>query len=250
MRQAALVEYLDRFLGVPQHPDYPTALNGLQVEGTRDVSRICAAVDASDVAIEAAVAANAHLLIVHHGLFWEGLRPLTGRRRRKVARLIQGDLGLYSAHLPLDGHPEVGNCILLARALGIEPNGRFASFQGHNVGWWGELDADLSEVIDRAQTLLGGPVRALGTGPARVERIGVVTGSGASFLEEAAQLGLDTLVTGEGAHHTAIDAAELGMNLVLGGHYATETFGVRALAEHLGERFGLEQHFLDVPTGT
>jgi dinuclear metal center YbgI/SA1388 family protein len=246
----SLLEYLDAYLGVAGHPDYPVALNGLQVDGPEDVTRICAAVDASEAAIGEAVERRAQLLLVHHGLFWDGLRPITGRRRRKLARLIGGNVALYSVHLPLDSHAEVGNCALLTRALGLEPAGRFGRYQGVELGWWGETDVARSELISRAEGVLGGPVRAHGAGPERVRRVGVITGSGASFLEEAARMGLDTLVTGEGPHHAAIDATELGMNVLYGGHYATETFGVRALAEHLGERFGLEQEFLDLPTGT
>lgn len=250
MKLDSLLEYLDAYLGVSAHPDYPAALNGLQVEGPPEVTCVCAAVDASEAAIEAAVSRGAQLLIVHHGLFWDGLRPVTGRRHRKLARLIRGGLGLYSVHLPLDSHPEIGNCALLARALRLEAGGRFGRYQGVEIGWWGETESSRGDLVALAERVLGGPVRALGAGPERVQRVGVVTGSGASFLEEAARLRLDTLVTGEGPHHAAIDAAELGLNVLYGGHYATETFGVRALAEHVGERFGLEQEFLDLPTGT
>ena len=250
MKLESLLEYLDRYLGVTDHPDYPVALNGLQVEGTAEVAHVCAAVDASEAAIGEAIERGAQLLLVHHGLFWDGLRPLTGRRHRKVAQLIRGGLGLYSVHLPLDGHAEVGNCALLARALGIAPSGRFGRYQGVELGWWGEVDGTRADLVERFRAALGGPVRVLAGGPERVERVGVITGSGGSFVEEAARQGLDTLVTGEGPHHVAIDAAELGINVLYGGHYATETFGVRALAEHLADRFGLAQSFLDLPTGT
>jgi dinuclear metal center YbgI/SA1388 family protein len=249
MKLAALVEYLDGYLRIATHPDYPTALNGLQVEGASELRRICAAVDASEAAIDAALAREAQLLIVHHGLFWDGLRPVVGRRHRKLAKLIEGRLGVFSVHLPLDAHVEVGNCILLARALGIEPAGRFGTYQGTDIGWWGEVDLDRGALERRAAAVLGGPVRTLAAGPARVRRVGVLTGSGA-MVEDAARLGIDTVVTGEGPHHVAIDAAELGVNVLYGGHYATETFGVRALAAHLGERFGLGHEFLDLPTGT
>jgi dinuclear metal center YbgI/SA1388 family protein len=246
----SLLEYLDGYLGVAGHPDYPVALNGLQVDGPEEVTRVCAAVDASEAAIEETVRRGAQLLVVHHGLFWDGLRPVTGRRRRKLARLIEAGVALYSVHLPLDSHAEVGNCVLLARALGIEPAGRMGRYQGVDLGWWGETDLARGDLVRRAEAVLGGPVRAHGSGPERVRRVGVITGSGASFLEEAARMRLDTLVTGEGPHHAAIDATELGMNVLYGGHYATETFGVRALAAHISERFGLAQEFLDLPTGT
>jgi len=249
VKLASLLEYLDGYLRIARHPDYPTAVNGLQVEGPAEVRRVCAAVDASEPAIEGAVARGAELLIVHHGIFWEGLRPLIGRRHRKLAKLVRGELGLFSIHLPLDSHPEIGNCILLARALGIEPLGRFGSYQGTEIGWWGTVELGRAELAGRAEGVLGRPVQVIGGGPDRVERVGVLTGSGA-LVEEAARLGLDTVVTGEGAHHAAIDARELGVNLIYGGHYATEVFGVRALAAHLGERFGLIHEFIDLPTGT
>jgi dinuclear metal center YbgI/SA1388 family protein len=249
MKLASLVEYLDGYLRITGHPDYPTALNGLQVEGRSEVERVCGAVDASEAAIDAARAAGADLLIVHHGLFWDGLRPVTGRRRRKLAKLLQAELSVMSVHLPLDAHVEIGNCILLARALGIEPTGRFGAYQGADIGWWGGLELSRGELARRAETVLGGPVRVLEGGSARVQRVGVLTGSGA-FVEDAARLGVDTVITGEGPHHVAIDAAELGINVLYGGHYATETFGLRALGAHLGERFGLTHQFLDLPTGT
>ena len=250
MKLESIVQYLDTYLQIGGHPDYPVALNGLQVDGPVEVDVVCAAVDASEAAIHAAAERGAELLIVHHGLFWDGLRPLVGRRRRKLDALLRGNIAVYGAHLPLDSHAEIGNCALLLRAVGVTPQGRFARYQGVDVGWWGEADVDRAELIARAERAVSGPIRLYGGGPDRIRRVGVVTGSGASFLEEAQRLGIDTLLTGEGAHHSAIDAAELGMNLLYGGHYATETFGVRALAEHLAERFGLSQHFLDLPTGT
>ena len=250
MQLESILEYLDGYLGAAAHPDYPNAFNGLQVEGPGKVTHVCTAVDASEAAITEAVDRQAHLLMVHHGLFWDGLRPLTGRRHSKIARLIRGDLGVYSMHLPLDAHAEIGNCILLARALDIRPVGRFGSYQGAHLGWWGESSVGRKQLVERAQVALGGPIQLLPYGPEQTERVGVITGSGGSLVEEAAQMGLDTLVTGEGPHHAAIAAAELGINVVYGGHYATETFGIRALGEHLAERFGLEQEFLDLPTGT
>ncbi len=252
MKLESLLQYLDAYLGIPDHPDYPVALNGLQVGGPGEVGRIVAAVDASEASIAAAVERGADLLLVHHGLFWEGLKPLTGRRLRRVRPLIESGVAVYSAHLPLDGHAEVGNSVLLARALGLHVEGAFAPYEGAPIGWWGTLDpvldapglaARLEEALD------GAPVRLVPGGRDRVERVGVVTGGGASFVGDAVALELDALVTGEGSHHAYFDAMELGIHLLFGGHYATETFGVRALAAHLAERFGLEWEFLDQPTG-
>ena len=252
MKTEAILQYLEGYLGVAEHPDYPQALNGLQVEGPQDVGTVVAAVDASEASIQAAVELGADLMLVHHGLFWDGLRPVTGRRYRRLKALLDNGVALYSVHLPLDGHAEVGNCALLGRALGLELEGRFGSYKGSEIGWWGLLPHPLSAGALRDAVSLavgGGPVHLIPGGPDLVQRVGVVTGGGASFVGEAVALGLEALVTGEGAHHTHFDAMEDGLHVYLAGHYATETFGVRALAEHLAERFGLEAHFVDQPTG-
>ena len=140
MKLESLVEYVDGYLRVPDFPDYPNACNGLQVQGAADVRSICSAVDASEVAINAAAERGCDLLLVHHGLFWDGAVPVTGRRFRKLSALIRHEVGLYSAHLPLDAHPEVGNCALLAGALNIEVEKGFGSYQGVDVGWIGTTD--------------------------------------------------------------------------------------------------------------
>ncbi|MDP2955961.1 MAG: Nif3-like dinuclear metal center hexameric protein [Longimicrobiales bacterium] len=252
MQTESLLQYLDSYLGVPDHPDYPQALNGLQVAGPVEVAKVAAAVDASEASIAAAAEAGAELLIVHHGLFWDGLRPVTGRRYRKLRGLLENGIALYSAHLPLDGHAEVGNSAVLARALGVELHGRFGDYRGAKVGWWGTLEAGLEPLAlrDRLSEAVGGSaVHLVPGGPPRVEKVGVVTGGGATFIGEAVAGGLDALITGEGAHHNHFDAMEEGIHLLLAGHYATETFGVRALARHVAQRFGLAWEFLDLPTG-
>jgi dinuclear metal center YbgI/SA1388 family protein len=252
MKLESLLQYLDGYLGLASHPDYPGALNGLQVEGGREeISHVVAAVDASEAAILEAIEGGGDLLLVHHGLFWGGARPLTGRLMRRVRPLVEAGVSLWSCHLPLDSHPEVGNSALLAKALGVEIEGAFAAYEGAEVGWHGCLDPALDPdgLRARAVDVLGGPVRVLDGGPDQIERVGVVTGGGASFVEEAAELGLHALVTGEGSHHTYFDAMELGVHVILGGHYATETYGVKALAHHVSERFDLTCDFLDLPTG-
>ncbi len=251
MKLESIVEYLDDYLAIEGHPDYGPAYNGLQVAGDRDVASIAAAVDASVASIEAAVASGADLMVVHHGLFWGGSAPVTGPLYRRLRPLLQRGVALYSAHLPLDAHAEIGNCALLADALGLTERASFAAYQGVAVGWWGTLPGatsveDLSGTVSEA---VGGSVQVIPGGPKEVRRVGVVTGGGASFLREAAEMGLDALVTGEGPHHTYIDAMEAGIHVLLGGHYATETFGVKALAAHVADRFGLEWSFIDQPTG-
>lgn len=250
MKLESLLQYLDSYLDVAEHPDYPNALNGLQVAGPQEVGNVAAAVDASEATIQAAAELGADLLIVHHGLFWRGLEPLTGRLFRKVHTLVDANVALYSCHLPLDSHPQVGNCACLARELGIELAGQFGEYQGRAIGWWGTLDPTTPEgLAGSLGDLLDGAVHSIAGGPKRIERVGVVTGGGASFIPEAVAAGLDALVTGEGNHHSHFDAMELGMNVFFGGHYATETFGVRALAAHLEERFDLEWSFIEQPTG-
>ncbi|MFC1791836.1 Nif3-like dinuclear metal center hexameric protein, partial [Gemmatimonadota bacterium] len=241
--------FLDELFGLPGFPDFPHALNGLQVGGSKAVSRVGAAVDASEETILAARENGMDLLVVHHGLFWEGMGPLTGPRLRKVAALLEGRLALYSVHLPLDAHPELGNAAILARRVGLEPEGPFGAFQEVDVGWWASAELGREELRLRLVDAVEGEVRLIPGGPQGVRRIGILTGGGASALPEAAASGLDTLITGEGAHHTYHQAMELEINLYLAGHYATETFGVKAVASRLEEKFGLPWEFLHFPTG-
>jgi dinuclear metal center YbgI/SA1388 family protein len=249
MELQELVRYLDTYLRASEVPDYPNALNGLQVASDRDISRVTVAVDASERAIERAVAAGSELLIVHHGLFWDGLGPVTGARYRKLKRCLEGGLAIYSSHIPLDLHPEVGNSAVLARELGIDLKGTWADYRGVEIGVWGTLELTREALAARLDELLGARVRLLAGGPERLKRVGVVTGAGGGMIKEAIRAGLDAFVTGEGAHHTYFEAMEGGLNVYYGGHYATETWGVRALAEQLEKRFGLPWEFLDLPTG-
>ncbi|HEU4454830.1 MAG TPA: Nif3-like dinuclear metal center hexameric protein [Longimicrobium sp.] len=249
MRLNDLREYLDGYLRVAEVPDWGGALNGLQVDSPREIGRIAVAVDAARATVEAAVAWGADLLLVHHGLFWDGNQPVTGRRYRRLKAILDADLAVYAAHLPLDVHPEVGNNAVLARELGIEPRGSFSEYKGMPIGVWGELETTRGELAERVARVLGGPVHVVAGGPERIRRVGVITGGAGDEVGAAARAGLDAFVTGEGKHHNFFDAEEGGINLFLGGHYATEVWGVRALARHLEERFGLEWTFIDHPTG-
>jgi dinuclear metal center YbgI/SA1388 family protein len=189
------------------------------------------------------------LLLVHHGLFWDGLGPITGRRFRKLAILIHGGMSLYSLHLPLDAHPDLGNNVLLLRGMGLAPDDGFGSFEDTKVGWRARADLPRDELVGLLGNVVSGEVRLIPGGPDRVRQVGVVSGGGASLLGEAAASGLDTLVTGEAPHHAYHEALEHGVNLLLGGHYATETFGVKALAALLSEKYQVPWEFLDFPTG-
>lgn len=244
-----LAGYLDGYLRVAEVPDAAAALNGLQVENGGVVRRVAAAVDASERAIAETVRRGCDLLLVHHGLFWDGNVPVRGRRYRKLRSLMSADVAVYAAHIPLDVHPEVGNNAVLARELGVRVEGTFGQYQGIDLGVWGELEVRREALVARLDELLGGRVRLLPGGPERVSRVGVITGGGGGMIGEAVRAGLDAYVTGEGAHHTYFDAVENGINVYYGGHYATETWGVRALAAHLSEVFDLAWEFLDQPTG-
>ena len=240
---------MDDYLRVAEVPDYPQAFNGLQVENMGSVSRVLAAVDACQSSIDAAVVVGADLVLVHHGLFWGGLEPITGRNWKRLGELIRKDIALYSSHLPLDCHEEVGNSALLAKQLGVSQTGRFGEYEGTKIGVRGDMDVDLIELAHRLEQLLAHRPTVIETGPKQVKRVGVVTGGGGSSISAAAAAGLDTLITGEGSHHTYFDAEELGVNVIYAGHYATETFGVKALAAHVADKFGLEWEFFDHPTG-
>ncbi|MGH7457787.1 MAG: Nif3-like dinuclear metal center hexameric protein [Longimicrobiaceae bacterium] len=249
MKLSELSEYLDGYLRVAEVPDYPPALNGLQVENSGRVSRIAAAVDATRRTIDAAAERGADLLLVHHGLFWDGNRPVTGRRYRRLKLAFDAGLAVYASHLPLDVHPEVGNNAVLARELGIEPEGRFGEYQGCPLGVWGRLETGREQLTSRLAELLGGRVKVVPGGPELMRTVGVITGGAGGEVRAAREAGLDGFITGEGAHHHYFDAEEDGVNLFLGGHYATEVWGVKRLAAHLEEEFGLPWSFLDFPTG-
>ncbi|HRJ74282.1 MAG TPA: Nif3-like dinuclear metal center hexameric protein, partial [Terrimicrobiaceae bacterium] len=222
----------------------PNALNGLQVGNGGEVTRVAAAVDACESVVQAAVDAGADLLIVHHGLFWSGLSAVTGSFRRKLKTALDANLAVYSAHLPLDAHPDVGNNVLLGRALGL---GEVSPFL--KIGVQGNLAISRSELRARLAGAVGGPVHLAPGGPEMVRRIGIVTGGAGGDIFQAAAEGVDAFITGEGPHWSYTAAEESGMNLFYAGHYATETFGVRALAGHIEQTFGLPWSFLDHPTG-
>ena len=249
MDTAGLVDYLNGFLRVGDVPDEGRALNGLQVENEGQATRIGVAVDAGEATIAEAARRGCDFLIVHHGLFWDGNVPVTGRRYRRLRALLESGIALYSAHIPLDVHPEVGNNAVLARALGIEPEGTFGSYKGMDLGVLGRLEIRREALAARLDDLLGVRIKLMPGGSERVARVGVITGGGGSMIADAIASGLDAYVTGEGAHHTWFDAMEGGINVYYGGHYATETWGVRALGEHLEARFDLPWEFLDFPTG-
>ena len=244
-----LASYLNRYLQVAELPDSDRALNGLQVENSGKLSRLLCAVDASQASIAAAAARGADFMIVHHGLFWAGLSPVTGRLGRKIRSLVQHDIALYSAHIPLDCHPDVGNNAVLAEELGLEGKHPFGHYEGVEIGWAGGLELPLADLADRLRVLLGATPRVIAKGPERTRLVAVVTGGASQLIAEAHERGVDTFITGEGPHHSFFDAEEWGINVIYAGHYATETVGVQALGEHVRDRFGIPFEFFDHPTG-
>ncbi|MEO6209264.1 MAG: Nif3-like dinuclear metal center hexameric protein [Gemmatimonadaceae bacterium] len=246
---------LDSLLRTADIPDYPQAINGIQVETQAEIVKVAAAVDLRERTIKAALDAGANLLLVHHGLFWAGLQPLRGPYYRRIHALLASGMGLYSSHLPLDAHPEIGNCVLFARELGLTPSAGFARYKTIDVGVRGDDVIATSELLARADAVArrwGGTARSSTSTPARTtKRWAVCTGAGASAdtLRECVDYGVDTLIVGEGPHWTAVDADEMGIVIIYAGHYATETFGVRALADRVAHIFDLPTVFIDVPTG-
>lgn len=243
------VGYLNELLGIPGAGDFPNALNGLQIENSGSLSRIGAAVDACEAVIQEAAAAGVDLLLVHHGLYWGGLAPLTGSAYRKTRLAIEADMAVYSAHLPLDAHPRLGNNARLAELLGLTGGAPFFFTAGQPIGWKFEAEVHREVLRDLLEKAVGGRVHLAPGGPAVTRKIGVVSGGAGGDIARAAAEGVDTLITGEGPHWSFTAAEELGLNLFYAGHYATETFGVKALAAELSERFALPWEFIDHPTG-
>lgn len=250
-----IVRFLDAELRTSEVPDAEPALNGLQLANSGTVTRIAAAVDFSGDSVAAAVREGANVLLVHHGMFWRGRQRLVGPAYDRLKAAIDADLAVYSSHIPLDLHPTFGNNILLARELGLDADGTFGSYRGVDIGVTGKSDLPTRELVERVRVFSSKYQTSAVATPAadtrRTRRWAVITGAGADTesLDEARSRGIDTLIVGEGPHHSAVQAIESGIVVIYGGHYATETLGVRALAQHASERFALSHVFVDVPTG-
>ena len=250
-----IAAYTDEYLRVREIEDWPNALNGLQIENSGKITKIGAAVDVSTRVLTAAAKKDVDLLIVHHGLFWPGLRPITASLRRQLKLAFENDIALYSAHLPLDLHPRVGNNAQLALALGFKSTKAFFEEKGQLIGVRLKCFGSREDLIRKLRKVLSGPVKTFNFGPKNPKHVGIITGgAGGEIYRVAAESEsdrqyIDTFITGEAPHWAAVAAEELGMNLFLGGHYATETFGVHALAAHLSQRLKLPWEFLDFPTG-
>jgi dinuclear metal center YbgI/SA1388 family protein len=246
---ADIVRRCQKLLRPDTFIDWDGAVNGLQVENSGRVERIAACVDASTATIKLAIAAEANLMIVHHGLFWSPTVPWTGKRRAMLELLVKNDLAVYSSHLPLDAHRRLGNNALLCAALGFKSLQPFFLEKGRHIGWRARARITRAALSEKLGAVLGRAPLVLPGGGERCERIGIVTGGAGGSMKIAAQEGVDTFINGEGPHWTYALAEELGLNVFYGGHYATETFGVKALAADLSKTFGIPWTFLDHPTG-
>lgn len=252
---AAVAKYLDEYLRTSDVQDYPGAVNGLQLTTDGEITGVSAAVDFSMRAIMGCIEKRANLLLVHHGMFWGGSIPFTGSAYSKIKLLLENRIAVYSSHLPLDMHPEVGNNVLLARRLGLEPTRGFAHSKGTALGVGGDAEVTTAELVERARRFsadYGGSAISTPLKRGRqTTKWGICTGAGASAetLAEARESKIDTLIVGEGPHWTAVAAEDDDICIIYAGHYATETLGVQALAENLAEKFGVPWSFIPAPTG-
>ncbi|MEO0795876.1 MAG: Nif3-like dinuclear metal center hexameric protein [Verrucomicrobiota bacterium] len=244
-RLTDVVDFCNQRTHIDRVKDFPPAHNGLQFENHGDVNKIGAAVDAGLVPFELAGKAGVDFLIVHHGMFWNPVNSFTGAWRKKLLTLFASNLAVYSSHLPLDCHPQIGNNAILARKLGIKVDGGFVNYEGNDIAVTGPSPIrHREELRNRLAELFPETLIAIEEGPAQIKRIGILTGSGRSAIPELRANHIDTFITGELKQEHFNIAQEEGLNIYLGGHYATETFGVCALAEEVAHKFHLEWEFI------
>ena len=243
-----LSHYLDNLLDIKEVKDSPNAMNGLQVQNSGKIKKVGLAVDLCMETIKKAIAAECNMMFVHHGMLWGGVQPIRGNFYAKLSTMMSNNLGLYSAHLPLDMHPVLGNNKALADLVGLSKIEPFGEYEGQKIGFKGRLEPVLAEALGTSlEVKIGSPIKVIGSGEVRT--LGLVSGGAADILRQASTAGLDAYLTGEGANHHYHEAVENDCVLILAGHYATETGGVRAVGKHLEEQFGVETEFLDHPTG-
>jgi len=244
-----IIQEIERLLEPERFEDYGP--NGLQVPGQTLVHTLATGVSAQAELFELAAAEGAELVIVHHGLFWgPGPGPIDATLKRRLKLLFDADIGLAAYHLPLDAHPGLGNNALLARALGTEDLTPFALHRGQPIGFIATLPEQglaSAELFARVERITSRKPLVFDAGPDRVQRVAIVSGAGADYLADAAAAGAEAFLTGEPAERVMAQAREAGLHFIAAGHYATETFGVRRLGEHLAERFDLREVFIDLP---
>lgn len=240
-----LVDWCDQRVNRRAIPDFPGAHNGLQCANRGEVRKIGAAVDAGQISFQKAVAAGVDYLIVHHGMFWTAPVPLTGIQYAKIAYLFENNCAVYASHLPLDCHTEIGNNALIARKLGLESNGSFCSYQGVNIGLLASAPQSRTELVDTLSTHFPYTLTAIEYGSDTPSRVAILSGSGADAVPDLLMnAGVDTLITGELRQHHYTQAQDYCLNLYTCGHYATEVFGVQALASEAAQHFDLPWEFI------
>ena len=247
MQLKQLCEFCDEYLSVGDFDDY--CPNGLQVEASDEVSRIVSGVTASLDLIEAAIAQQADTLLVHHGYFWKGeAQPISGFKGRRIRALIKNNLNLIAYHLPLDAHPEVGNNAQLARVMGWRVEGSFGSVGLHDIVLSGSLSSPMT--LDELSASVAGRLNtkplSISSGDKPIRTIAWCTGAAQSYIEQAAERGIDAFISGEVSEHTFHFAREAGIHYIAAGHHATERYGVQALAGVIEERFGIPQQYIDI----
>lgn len=249
MKLRELSGFLDTYLRVAEIQDWPNAHNGLQIQNSGEVLKIAAAVDACEYTIQEAAEQGANFLLVHHGMLWNGAQKFVGGVYNRLKTAITEDVAVYSAHLPLDMHPVVGNNVILGQLLGLQKTQPFLFERNQWIGVKARTSLPVEELVDRVEAAVEGPVRLIPGGPSHVRFVGVVTGGAGSEIQKAKSEGVDTFITGEGPHWTFAAAEELGINVIYAGHYATEVFGVKALAAHVAKKFRMDWTFIDHPSG-
>jgi len=243
-----LSHYLDDLLDIKSIKDAPNAVNGLQVQNTGAIGKLGLAVDLCQATIDMAIEKKCNMMFVHHGIFWSGVQPIRGAYYDKLSAMLEANLGLYSAHIPLDMHPVLGNNRVLADQIGLKHLEPFGEYGGENIGLKGRISPKSADSLGKLlETRLNTAVKVIGSG--EVQTVGLVTGGAADILRQAKEEKLDCYITGEGANHHFHEAMEGDCVLILAGHYATETGGVKAVGRHLAEKFNLKTEFLDHPTG-
>lgn len=250
MRLGTVVRFLDETLRIQEFP-HDSSLNGLQIEGSKNIEAAALAVDACERSMKRAIRAAADLLIVHHGLLWGEAKPIIGVAANRIRLLLLNGVSLYAAHLPLDCHPEIGNNAQLAGLLGIEDPKPFGLYHGREIGLFGRLPRAITPrtLAVNVRTKLGADVKTFPFGPRRIRTLGIVSGGGAFLAQDAARAGCDALLTGEPSHTAYHTARESKISLIHAGHYATETLGLKALGDLVRGELGLPVSFIDVPTG-
>lgn len=243
-----IINFLNNYLKISEIDDY--SLNGLQVEGKKNIQKVITAVDASEEIFKIAKKENAELIFVHHGMLWKSINSITGINYKRMKILINNKISLYACHLPLDKHEEVGNNIQFLKIFKIIKNiTPFGNYHGINIGYKGEFEEEhnLNEFVKEINEKLNTKCKILKFGNKKIKSVGVVSGAASEIVNEAIEE-VDCFVTGESSHQVYHLAKEGKINVIFAGHYATETLGVKAIANLIKEKFNIETKFIDIPT--